>query len=74
MTNGFDVRLWNVTELLQSIHVFDNFAFTCIYKYMHEKQPFLWMSHLSACISKILILGDRMKELKIRDDSSIISL
>ena len=44
MTNGFDVRLWNVTELLQNIHVFDNFECTCIYKYMHEKQPFLCMS------------------------------
>ena len=34
----------NVTELLLSIHIFDNFAFTPIYKYMHEKQPFLCMS------------------------------
>ena len=39
--NGFGVRLRNVTELLLSIHIFDNFAFTSIYKYMHEKQPFL---------------------------------
>ena len=44
VTNGFDVRLWNVTELLLSIHIFDNFALTSIYKYMHEKQPFLCMS------------------------------
>ena len=36
--------LWNVTELFLSIHIFDNFAFTSIYKYMHEKQPFLCMS------------------------------
>ena len=34
----------NVTEFLLSIHIFDNFAFTPIYKYMHEKQPFLYMS------------------------------
>ena len=42
--NGFGVRLRNVTELLLSIHIFDNFAFTSIYKYMHEKLPFLCMS------------------------------
>ena len=31
-------------NFLLSIHIFDNFAFTSIYKYMHEKQPFLCMS------------------------------
>ena len=29
---------------LLSIHIFDNFAITSIYKYMQEKQPFLCMS------------------------------
>ena len=43
----------NVIELFLSIHIFDNFAFTPIYKYMHEKQPFCVCLHLSACISII---------------------
>ena len=60
VTNGFDVRLWNVTELIQSIHIFDNFAFTSINVYM-KSSYFCVCLHLSACISIILILGDKIK-------------
>ena len=78
VTNGFDVRLWNVQNFYK---VFDNFAFTRIYKYKHGKQPFLCMSAFVGVHQYNLILGDKMKELNnskylIRDDinSSIISL